>query len=110
IRVLAKKVPYVIPMSASIIKNKTPEMWTSLHMVKPEQFPSYEGFVNNYTYDGIRPRNTEALFEMLRPIFLRRKKKDVMKDLPDKNRILQYYDLSPEGEKAYEDVLRGVYR
>src|SRR5690606_9196439 len=35
---------------------------------------------------------------------------DVMKDLPDKNRILQYYDLSPEGEKAYEDVLRGVYR
>src|SRR5690606_19623523 len=54
IRVLNKKVPHIIPMTASIVKNRTPEMWTSLHMVKPEQFPSYEGFTNRYTYDGIR--------------------------------------------------------
>lgn len=102
-------IPYVVPLTASPILNRASELWTLLHMVAPHQFPSFEQFVNRYTYDGANPKDIEKLHELIRPIFLRRRKKDVMKDLPPINRIVHYHTLSDRAEKLYQRILQGIY-
>lgn len=102
------KVPHVIPVTASPILNRAAELWPMLKIVAPELFKSQQQFLNTYT-DGKRPTNTKMLHELLAPMFLRRRKADVIKDLPPINRIHRFYDLSPEGEKAYKLAQAGVY-
>lgn len=101
--------PRVIPVTASPIVNVTADYWPLLYLVDPVTFKVYEQFIRDYTYDGRTPRNVEELHELLRPMFLRRKKKDVQKDLPDINRILRYHDLSPETQKNCDDIRSGIY-
>lgn len=102
--------PHVLPMTASPILNRTEELWVPLFMVSPKVFKSREGFLNTYTWDGRRPRSVDKLHETLRPIFLRRRKKDVIKDLPPINRIEHLHELSPRAMHLYEKALRGIYQ
>jgi SNF2 family DNA or RNA helicase len=64
-----------------------------LNIVDKKAFPSPSEFNSAYTIDGKRPKNTNELHELLRPIVIRRTKKDVMKDLPPIRRIPQYIEL-----------------
>jgi len=102
-------VPHIIPMTASPVLNRTMELWTILNMLDPQMFKSYQSFINNYTWNGTSPRNVDRLHELLRPMFLRRKKSDVLKDLPPINRIYHYHELSPRAEHLYQKVLKGIY-
>lgn len=104
-----KHVPYVIPATASPVLNRTPELWPLLHMTHPTKFPSLTRFIHTYTYDGKTPRNVGKLQEMLRPMFLRRLKKDVQKDLPPINRIEVLHTLSDESYNLYVKAMQGIY-
>jgi len=105
-----KFIPHVLPMTASPVLNRTDEMWTLLHMVAPQQFNSYERFLTRYVgHDGRSPRDVEKLHELIRPMFLRRRKSDVLQDLPPINRVLRYHTLSDEATRSYNGVLQGIY-
>jgi len=99
----------VLPLTASPILNRTAELWTLLHMVAPHHFPSYESFMQKYVGYGGGSRDVEKLHELIRPMFLRRRKKDVQKDLPPINRINRYHTLSDEALESYNGVLQGLY-
>ncbi len=103
-------IPHVLPMTASPVLNRTEELWTLLYMLDPQMFKSHDQFVNTYTVDGKTPRNAAQLHELMRPIFLRRRKKDVIKELPPINRITRYHTLSPTGVEDYKLILEGIYR
>lgn len=107
-RALAK-LPHVIPMTASPVLNRTEELWPLLYILDPEVFKVHDQFINTYTWNGRRPRNVDQLHELMRPMFLRRLRKDVQKDLPPINRITRFHDLSDRANKLYEKVLMGVY-
>ncbi|KKL91694.1 hypothetical protein LCGC14_1892150, partial [marine sediment metagenome] len=103
-------IPHVIPMTASPVLNRTEELWTLLYMLDPEMFKSHDQFINTYTVNGRYARNTKELHELMRPMFLRRRKKDVIKDLPPINRITRYHTLTKQGRDDYDLVLKGIYR
>ena len=103
-------IPHVIPMTASPVLNRTEELWTLLYMLDPEMFKVHDHFVNTYTVNGMYARNTKELHELMRPMFLRRRKKDVIKDLPPINRITRYHKLSKQGADDYKLILDGIYR
>lgn len=98
-----------IPMTGTPILNRPSELWPLLNLVRPDQFPSFDGFVNTYShYDGTTA-NVERLKQTLRTTMIRKTKKEVMKDLPPINRIYEYRTLSSEAMKVYKGVLNGVY-
>jgi SNF2 family DNA or RNA helicase len=101
--------PRVIHMTGTPVLNRPGELWPMLTMIDPESFPSEEGFIRNYTYDGKTARNVEELKNSLKSIMIRRKQSDVMDDLPELNRMEDYHELSTKARKLYSKILDGVY-
>jgi SNF2 family DNA or RNA helicase len=99
----------ILPLSATPILNRIGELWTPLYMVAPEVFYSEDRFLSRYTYDGKVPKDVDKLHQLIRPVFLRRRKNEVLKDLPPINRIIQYYTLSERAQILYNRVLQGIY-
>ncbi len=87
-----------------------------LHLFEPKnmEFRSYWRFVDKYCivlendlgYREIhpRPKDPEAFRELLSNYFLRRKKKDVLAQLPDKIRQVVPVDMSPRQAKLYKTL------
>ncbi len=111
-------------LTGTPILNKVIELWTVLHMLKPAVFSNKKNFVEAYTnvseeaqkliergnIDQLEDdeefssgKNLEALNSVLREhILVRRTKKEVLKDLPPKNRIIQYAELSEDDFRSYQ--------
>lgn len=103
------KAPRIIFLTGTPVLNRPGELWPMLTMIAPEQFPAHETFLNQYTHDGKTARNVEELRTLMRPIMIRRLKKDVVQDLPPINRINEYHELSEKALKLYRKVEAGVY-
>ena len=104
---IAANIPYILALTGTPVINRAVEIWTLLHLLKPEAFSHKSGFVSRYTqvYDGPQEeqdeetvsnmsdrnfrsfRNPEELGRTLRnSVMIRRTKKEVLKDLPPKIR------------------------
>lgn len=101
---------HTMPMTASPVLGRTEELWPLLFMVDPEMFKVHDQFISHYTVNGKYARNAKDLHELMRPIFIRYRKKDVMKDLPPINRINRLHALSKDSAERYEEILQGLYR
>lgn len=98
-----------IALTGTPVLNRPGEYWAILNWLRPELFPSEDKFVYQYTYNGKSAKNVEELREVLKPIMIRRLKKDVVSELPPINRITNLHELSPGAKEAYKKVLAGVY-
>lgn len=96
------KAPSIVPLTGTPIMNYPNELWPLLSVVDKDTAGPYETFVMSHTIDKRRVRDVESLRELLKPMMFRKTKKDVLKELPPINRIIQPYELSPEGRKIYE--------
>jgi SNF2 family DNA or RNA helicase len=103
------KAPRFLMMTGTPVLNRPGELWPLLHVLYPDQFPAYETFLRQYTYDGKTARNVDELRQLLRSIMIRRTRADVHKDLPPVNRITEYHDLSPKALKLYRKIEAGIY-
>jgi SNF2 family DNA or RNA helicase len=90
--------------------NQVNELWTILHMIDPDRFPSYWKFVNRYCKFGgwqgkqiVGPKNEAELTAILQAVMLRRLKQDVL-DLPEVQIIERRVDLLPEQRKLYDEL------
>lgn len=99
----------VIGLSGTPILNRPAEAWPMLHILDKKQFPAYERFLSQYTYGGKSVKNVKELQSVLKPIMIRRVKKDVVKELPPINRVYEYTELKGEFKRRYDDVLNGIY-
>jgi len=103
------KCPRITFMTGTPVLNRPGELWPMLTMLAPDLFPSEERFLSRYTFNNKEARNVEELRGLVKPYLLRRRKKDVMKDLPAIERITDYHEMSPKAWKLYEKILQGVY-
>ncbi|HEY6021880.1 MAG TPA: DEAD/DEAH box helicase, partial [Candidatus Paceibacterota bacterium] len=91
--------------------NHVNELWSLLHRINPEQFPSYWRFVNKYAVFGgykdkqiVGVKNEKQLTEILQSVMLRRLKSEVL-NLPEVQYIERRVDLLPEQVKLYNSVV-----
>lgn len=107
---LSKDVESVLVLSGTPFTNRPIELWQVLKIVCPKLFPSKEKFAWRYCnprftrygwqYDG--STNSKELNRKLREnCMIRRLKKDVLKELPDKMHRTIGFRLSPKNEKEY---------
>ncbi|MGY3766690.1 DEAD/DEAH box helicase [Vagococcus vulneris] len=79
-------------LSGTPIENKLDELWALFKIVMPGFFPSLRQF---------KKLPTETIAMMIQPFVLRRDKKQVLQDLPDKVETDLYSQLTEEQKKVY---------
>ena len=110
---LAKKIPYFLPLTGTPIKAKPKQFFTLLNLLDPENFNSEWSYLQRYcnpkhngfgwSYEGAS--NLDELYSLVRNVMIRREKKDIMKDLPEKQYSVIPLDTS-ENREYYEESLK----
>ena len=112
IKELSKKIPYVIVISGTPLTNRPSELWTTLNLIKPKEFSSFFSYAFRYckptrTPWGWNYKGSSNLAELHKKLkstmMIRRLKKDVLKELPDK--IRQVVPLEIEDRKEYQSAV-----
>jgi SNF2 family DNA or RNA helicase len=99
-----------LAMSGTPIENHLGELWSLFEFINPGMLGTASVFKRlALAATGSDPVAREALAKSLRPFILRRTKKQVVKDLPEKTEQILHCDLEPE-QRAYYDQLREHYR
>lgn len=109
---LAKKIPHKILLSGTPIRNYPANFFTALNLVAPQVFKNRRQYYARYcdlkwngfawTYTGAT--NTEELHNLVKPFMIRRLKKDVLKDLPEKLRIVVPFEMEETFSRQYENA------
>lgn len=79
-------------LSGTPIENSIDELWSIFQTVMPDFFPNQKAF---------RQLEPEKVARMIRPFLLRRLKKDVLKELPDKIETVNYSELTNQQKDLY---------
>lgn len=98
-----------IGLSGTPIENHLRELKTLFDIALPSYMPGEneyrEHFVRPIEKDGNRERKA-LLSRLIKPFVMRRKKEDVLTDLPEKTEEIAHCDLLPEQHKLYVDILK----
>lgn len=108
VKKLGREIPHVIALSGTPIVNRPVELYNAIQLVDRNVVPSFWDFAHKYCgakhngfgWDFTGATNTEELHQKLTTsIMLRRLKKDVLTELPDK--IYNHVPLELVNEKDY---------
>lgn len=113
---LCEKVPNVIALSGTPLINRPKELWPTLNILRPDLFPAFLDFALDYCKPERKPwgwdyngaTNLKGLHKLLtRKLMVRRRKQDVLADLPPKRRIVVPLDIVKrrEYDHALNDFL-----
>ena len=89
--------PRRIALTGTPVENSLDDLWSIFHAIFPELFASQEAFSR---------MTPEAVAKRVRPFLLRRLKKDVLKELPDKIETVETSELTTEQRKLYVGYLQ----
>jgi SNF2 family DNA or RNA helicase len=105
-------------MTGTPLANHPGDLWSIMHGVNRQDFPSRTKFVDRYcllAYNaygamdvvGINPEHRDEFFKILDPRFRRMPKSLVLSQLPPKVRTQRLVDMSPKQAAAYRDIADG---
>ena len=101
-----------LALSGTPIENNLTELYSLFRFLNPAMFGSLEEFNSQYTYP-IQKDNDKDVMNALRrkiyPFLLRRLKKDVLKELPDRTEQMLYVEMEKEHAEYYNER-RGFYQ
>lgn len=103
-------------LTGTPVANTPEDIWTLMRFVSPEEYPAKTKFIERYALQaynvfgfmqvvGVKAETREELFKILDPRMIRRLKKAVLPQLPDKTYVTRTVELEAKQRKAY-DMLR----
>jgi SWI/SNF-related matrix-associated actin-dependent regulator 1 of chromatin subfamily A len=114
-RAIGRTVPHRMALGGTGgLENRTIELFTVLNILRPDVFDSRFNFAHKFCSPQKKPwgwefkgaSNTKELNELLRSTcMIRRRKKDVLKDLPDHRKAVVLVDI--ENRKEYVEAEEG---
>lgn len=108
---IAKTCKHIIGLSGTPITSRPMEFYNILNMLQPNVFSSKFNFgmrycagkANHYGWDFSGSSNEEELCKLVYDLcMIRRRKKDVLKDLPEKQYNVVPLHLADSGKKSYK--------
>ena len=98
---LGKTAKFVIGLSGTPIINRPIEFFNMLNLIEPKQFTSWfkfglrycNGEHNGYGWQFNGTSNTKELQSLIQPYIIRRRKEDVLTELPSKRREVLYIEM-----------------
>ena len=96
---------HFLTLTGTPIENSLSDLWSQVHFFSRNML----GALTHFLKEVQEPGKQELYRKLLKPFMLRRKKADVLKDLPEKNIIVQYCEMPPAHDTFYK-TLRNAYR
>ena len=100
-------------LTGTPMENSVADLWSIMDFLMPGYLGDYETFRGNYELPIVNlPGEPEAedaqrrLRHKLHPFLLRRRKRDVAKDLPPKIVKVSYCSMTPDQQQIYNQLLR----
>ena len=114
--VKAMQYDFGIALTGTPVENTWNDLWSIMDFVAPGKLGSLKNFHQKYQgkIKNIKHNREELnvlgekLQQEIQPVFLRRLKKDILNDLPEKKIIKLEEPMPPEQQKAYEMVIRNA--
>ena len=91
-------------MTGTPIENRLSELWSIFDFLMPGYLSTYKKFKERFEAPVVRDADENArttLHMMVAPFILRRMKKDVLSDLPEKVETVMSSEMTPEQKKIY---------
>lgn len=92
-------------LTGTPIENRLSELWSIFDYLMPGYLYSYAKFKDDFETGIVQSTDQQALSrlqKLIRPFILRRMKKDVLKELPDKIEEVVYAKLTGEQSRIYQ--------
>jgi superfamily II DNA or RNA helicase len=102
---------FKVALTGTPIENGLGELYAQMNFVNPGFFQNFKGFTNNFLLP-LKKGNAEILSELQRkiqPFILRRTKKEVLTELPEKTEEYLFCEMDAVQRKVY-DAYRNEYR
>ena len=99
------KAKHRFALTGTPIENRLSELWSIFNFVMPGFLKSYREFKKDFESPIVKEDDQDCLnrlSQMVGPFILRRLKKDVLKDLPDKLEEVRYVGMGKEQKKLYD--------
>ena len=97
------KAKFRVVATGTPVENRLSELWSISDFLNPGLLGSSGDFTRRFTADG---RATPALKRLVSPLVLRRVKRDVLEDLPEKTEITVRVELGDDERAGYETCRR----
>lgn len=97
VRKLCQKADKILFMTGTAIENKVEEMISLVEVLKPD----IAAQIKRVAFMSSAPQFREAVA----PVYYRRRREDVLTELPDKTETEEWCTLSGEEERRYEDAV-----
>ncbi|MGZ1152953.1 DEAD/DEAH box helicase [Lactobacillus delbrueckii subsp. bulgaricus] len=99
------KAKHRFALTGTPIENRLSELWSIFNFVMPGFLKSYREFKKDFESPIVKEDDQDCLnrlSQMVGPFILRRLKKDVLKDLPDKLEEVRYVGVGKEQRRLYD--------
>lgn len=101
---------YLLLLTGTPVVNNPANLWTLLNLLDPKRWSSYWRFVTTYchvVHNGfgqqvLGPKNPQVLRTALAPYLIRRRKEEVLLELPPKIRQVVPVLMTPAQQKLYD--------
>lgn len=109
-------IPKKILLSGTVIKSRPEEFFSTLNFIMPEEWKNYHefgvrygaGYQDNFGWKYNGASNLEELFTRVSSYFLRRLKRDVLKELPPKTYLEIPLELDDKEYSEYQKLEKEV--
>lgn len=102
------KVTHRFALTGTPIENGLSELWSIFDFIMPQYLGDIGSFKKKYDQEVHSESDHEALRKIIKPFILRRLKKDVLKELPEKIENKVVVELLEEQKKVYVSYLTKV--
>ncbi len=100
-------------LTGTPLENSVLDLWSIFDFLMPGYLGSAKDFRERYEVPITREKNAEVqarLARRLKPFLLRRLKRDVAKDLPEKIEQIAFCDLTEDQSAVYQQILEATRR
>jgi superfamily II DNA or RNA helicase len=111
--VKAVRARHKLVLTGTPMENSVLDLWSIFDFLMPGYLGAAEDFRQRYEIPIMRDRDAGAqarLARRLRPFVLRRRKREVAADLPEKIEQVSFCELNPEQRAVYQQVLEAGRR
>ena len=102
-----------LALTGTPVENRTGEIWSLFNVIAPGYLGTLDDFRERFVTPIERGGSVETrgmLAGLIRPFVLRRMKREVATDLPERIETTHYVDFSPKERKVYERIRAATIR
>ena len=99
---------FALAITGTPLENSLSDLWSMFSLVAPGLFPRLEGFNETYRKPVEKNGKTDVLGRLrarIRPFMLRRTKREVVRELPEKVEQITRLELTPAHRRRYDQHL-----